>query len=160
MSHYGEALDDIMERYPGKPEYLIFMLQDIQATYGYISKESMQMACDRTDVPLTQGYSVATFYQSFRLDPTGEHEIRVCSGTACHLKGSQRMVEELSRRLKVQPGETTEDMRYTVETVGCVGACALGPLVVIEGEYHSNVTPDQLGKIIKKKSSKRPKERA
>ena len=99
MSHYAEALDEIMERYPGQPEYLIFMLQDIQAKYGYISKDSMLLACDRAGVPLTQGYSVATFYQSFRLDPKGEHEIRVCSGTACHLKGSSRLVEELKRRL-------------------------------------------------------------
>ena len=149
MSHYGEALDDIMERYPGQPEYLIFMLQDIQATYGYISKESMQMACDRTDVPLTQGYSVATFYQSFRLDPTGEHEIRVCSGTACHLKGSQRMVEELGRRLGVQPGGTTDDMRYTLSTVNCVGACALAPVVVEDEEYQSNMTAKKLEKQLK-----------
>jgi len=149
MSHYGEALDDIMERYPAQTEYLIFMLQDIQATYGYISKESMQMACDRTDVPLTQGYSVATFYQSFRLDPTGEHEIRVCSGTACHLKGSQRMVEELSRRLDVAPGETTEDMRYTLNTVNCVGACALATVVVVDEEYQSNMTAKKLEKQLK-----------
>ena len=149
MSHYGEALDEIMERYPEQPEYLIFMLQDIQSEYGYISKESMQLACDRTGVPLTQGYSVATFYQSFRLDPKGEHEIRVCSGTACHLNGSKRLVEELERRLKVKAGETTEDMRYTLNTVNCVGACALAPVVVVDDEYQSNVTPKKMEKQLK-----------
>jgi len=150
MSHYGEELDVIMERYPGQPEYLIFMLQDIQGTYGYISKESMQMACERTGVPLTQGYSVATFYQSFRLDPKGEHEIRVCSGTACHLKGSRRLVEELERRLGVEAGETTEDQRYTINTVNCVGACALAPVVVVDDEPQPNMTAKKLEKHLKK----------
>ena len=149
MTHYGEELDVIMERYPGQPEYLIFMLQDIQGTYGYISKESMQLACDRVGVPLTQGYSVATFYQSFRLDPKGEHEIRVCSGTACHLKGSQRLVEDLERRLGVQAGETTEDLRYTITTVNCVGACALAPVVVVDDEPQPNMTARKLEKHLK-----------
>ena len=149
MPHYGEALDEIMERYPGQPEYLIFMLQDIQATYGYISKESMQLVCDRADVPLTQGYSVATFYQSFRLDPTGEHEIRVCSGTACHLKGSNRIVEQLERRLDVKAGQTTADMRYTFNTVNCVGACALAPVVVVDEEYQSNMSVKKLERSLK-----------
>ena len=150
MRHHGEALDEIMERYPSQPEYLIFMLQDIQSAYGYISRESMQMVCDRADVPLTQGYSVATFYQSFRLDPTGEHEIRVCSGTACHLKGSGRMVEELERRLDGKVGETTQDMRYTLNTVNCVGACALAPVVVVDEEYQSNMTAKKLERRLKK----------
>lgn len=150
MRHYGEALDEIMERYPDQPEYLIFMLQDIQSTYGYISKESMQVVCDLAGVPLTQGYSVATFYQSFRLDPTGEHEIRVCSGTACHLKGSGRMVEELERRLDVKVGETTDDMRYTLNTVNCVGACALAPVVVVDEEYQSSMTAKKLERHLKK----------
>ena len=144
MSYHAEAIDEIMERYPGQPEYLIFMLQDIQAKYGYLSEESMQLACDRTGVPLTQGYSVATFYQSFRLDPKGEHEIRVCCGTACHLKGSHRMVEELERRLGVNAGGTTDDMRYTLNTVNCVGACALAPVVVVDDEYQANMTAKKL----------------
>jgi NADH-quinone oxidoreductase subunit E len=149
MSYFSEALDEIIERYPGQSEYLITMLQDIQANYGYISKESMQLACDRVGVPLTQGYSVATFYQSFRLDPKGEHEIRVCSGTACHLKGSQRLVEELERRLGVPAGGTTEDMRYTLNTVNCVGACALAPVVVVDDEPQPNMTAKKLEKQLK-----------
>jgi NADH-quinone oxidoreductase subunit E len=150
MSYDGEALDEIMERYPGQPEYLIIMLQDIQSSYGYISKESMQLACDRAGVPLTQGYSVTTFYQSFRLDPKGEHEIRVCSGTACHLKGSQRLVEELERRLGVHAGETTADMRYTLNTVNCVGACALAPVMVVDDEPQPNMTAKKLENHLKK----------
>ena len=101
MNHPGIVIDDILERYPESPEYLIFLLQDIQSSYGYISPEAMQLVCDHTGVPETQAYSVATFYQSFRLDPQGEHEIRVCLGTACHLKGGQRIVEELERKLDI-----------------------------------------------------------
>ncbi len=140
MKHQVEFIDDILERYPEKPEFLIFLLQDIQSEYGYISKESMQMVSDYTGVPLTQAYSVATFYQSFRLEPTGEHELRVCLGTACHLKGGQRIVEDLERKLNINCGETTEDMKYTLETVNCVGACALAPIMVINDKVHGKMT--------------------
>lgn len=149
MLQQNVQIDEIIERYPDKPEYLIFLLQDIQASYGYISPEAMQLACDRIGVPLTQGYSVATFYQSFRLDPSGEHEIRVCLGTACHLKGGQRLVEDLQRRLNVQAGGTTEDMRFTLSTVNCVGACALAPVVVVNDEYQPNATSKKLEKYLK-----------
>jgi NADH-quinone oxidoreductase subunit E len=149
MEHYGVQLDEIIERYPDKPEYLIFLLQDIQSSYGYISPDAMQQACERTGVPLTQGYSVATFYQSFRLDPSGEHEIRVCLGTACHLNGGQRIVEDLERRLNIKPGETTADMRFTLNTVNCVGACALAPVVVLDNEYHPNATARKIEKQLK-----------
>lgn len=148
MNH-GQAMDDILDRYPARPEYLIFMLQDIQSSYGYISPEFMEQACDRAGVPLTQGYAVATFYQSFRLEPSGEHEIRVCQGTACHLKGAHRIVEDLERRLQVKPGETTPDLRFTLNTVNCVGACALAPVVVVDNEYKSNMTAKKLERHLK-----------
>ncbi len=149
MSHPGVMLDEIMEKYPAKPEYLIFLLQDIQTSCGYIPSDAMQLACDRTGVPLTQAYSVATFYQSFRLDPVGEHEIKVCLGTACHLKGGPRLVEELQRRLGVGPGETTPDMKVTLNTVNCVGACALAPVVVIDDKYQANMTSKKLERQLK-----------
>lgn len=148
MKEVAAELEEIMERYPGQPEYLIFYLQDIQSEYGYISQESMQEVCDRIGVPLTQAYAVATFYQSFRLDPRGEHEIRVCLGTACHLKGGQRIVEELERRIGISPGETTDDLRYTLSTVNCVGACALAPVVVVDEEYQPNSTAKKLEKYL------------
>ncbi len=148
MKQVAAELDEIMERYPNQPEYLIFYLQDIQSEYGYISQESMQEVCDRIGVPLTQAYAVATFYQSFRLDPRGEHEIRVCLGTACHLKGGQRIVQELERRIGISPGETTPDLRYTLSTVNCVGACALAPVVVVDDEYQPNITAKKLEKYL------------
>ena len=142
-------IDEIIERYPGKPEYLIFLLQDIQAAFNYISSEALSLVCDHTGVPLSRAYAVATFYQSFSLEPKGEHEIKVCQGTACHLKGSPRLVEDLERRLGISPGQTTEDLQFTLETVNCLGCCALSPVVVVDGEYHSQATARKLDKILK-----------
>lgn len=146
----GLEVEDIIEKYPQKPEYLIFMLQDIQKQFGYISPKNMDRISDYAGVPMTQTYSVATFYQSFRLEPQGEHEIRVCLGTACHLKGGQRIVEDLERRLDVEAGSTTADMKYTLNTVNCLGACALAPVVVMDGEYHPLMTAQKLEKHLKK----------
>ncbi|MCF8026464.1 MAG: NAD(P)H-dependent oxidoreductase subunit E [Desulfobacteraceae bacterium] len=149
MNTQEASIDEILEHYPGSPEYLIFLLQDVQKNYGYISPDSMQLICDRTGVPESQAYSVATFYQSFRLEPQGEHDIKVCLGTACHLKGGRRILDELKRRLNVEPGETTPDMKFTYTSVNCLGACALGPMVVIDGEYHPHTTVKKLEKQLK-----------
>lgn len=146
MTDQSLYIDEMTDQYPTKPEYLIVLLQDIQKKYGYISYETMRLACEHTKVPLTQAYSVATFYQSFRLEPLGEHEIKVCLGTACHLKGAQRIVEEIERKLKVASGGTTEDMRFTLNTVNCVGACALAPVVSIDDKYHPNATSKKINK--------------
>ncbi len=141
-------IDEIIERYPGEPEYLIFLLQDIQAAFNYVSPEALALVCDHTGVPLSRAYAVATFYQSFSLEPKGEHEIKVCQGTACHLKGAPRLVEDLQRRLGISPGQTSPDLRYTLETVNCLGCCALSPVVVVDGEYHSQATARKLDKIL------------
>ncbi len=143
-------IDEIIDSYPGRPEYLIFLLQDIQAAFNYISPEALALVCDHTGVPLSRAYSVATFYKSFSLEPKGEHEIRVCQGTACHLKGSPRLVEELERRLGIQAGQTTPDLRFTLETVNCLGCCALSPVVVVDGEYHSQATARKLNQILER----------
>ncbi len=146
-----QHIDDIMDRYPSKPEYLIGLLQDIQEQHGYISREAMALASEHTRVPLTQAYSVATFYQSFRLEPPGEHEIKVCLGTACHLKGGQDLVDGLSRSLNVAPGDTTDDLMFTLSTVNCVGACAIAPVALVDEDYHADATmktfEKELGKI-------------
>jgi NADH-quinone oxidoreductase subunit E len=142
-------IDEMMDQYPAKPEYLIVILQEIQNKYGFISGDAMRLASDHVHVPLTQAYAVATFYQSFRLDPVGEHEIKVCLGTACHLKGGQRLVEDLERKLHVESGGTTEDMRFTLNTVNCVGACALAPVVSVDNQYHPNATAKKMQKVLK-----------
>lgn len=142
-------LDDIIERYPGQPDYLIFLLQDIQAAFNFVSPEALQLVCDHTGVPLSQAYAVATFYQSFSLEPKGEHEIKVCLGTACHLKGAPRLVEELERRLGVKPGGTTDDLQFSLDTVNCLGACALAPVMVVDEQYKPSVTTKKLDKMLK-----------
>ena len=145
-------IDDILERYPGEPRYLISLLQDVQANYHYISEENMNLVCDHVGVPLTQAWSVATFYKTFSLEPRGEHEIKVCLGTACHLKGSQRLVDNLARALAIQPGQTTPDLKVSLETVNCLGACAIAPVAVVDETYHAKMTALKMDKILKKLS--------
>jgi NADH-quinone oxidoreductase subunit E len=149
VSIHTVDLDEILDRYPGDPQFLITLLQDVQTEYSFISKESMQLVCDHVGVPLTQAWSVATFYKSFSLEPRGEHEIKVCMGTACHLKGSGRIAESITRMLGIGPGQTTEDLKFTLETVNCLGACALAPVVVVDREYHANMTARKMEKLIK-----------
>jgi NADH-quinone oxidoreductase subunit E len=143
-------IDDIIERYPGKPDSLIFLLQDIQSAYNYISPEAMTLVCDHTGVPLTQAYAVATFYKSFSLEPKGEHEVRVCLGTACHLKGGERIAESLERDLGIERGHTTGDLKFSLETVNCLGACALAPVVMIDEEYLGGATQRSTKNFLKK----------
>jgi len=146
-------IDTILESYPGDSRYLIGLLQDVQAEFNFISEENMTLICDHVGVPLTQAWAVATFYKSFSLEPRGEHEIKVCLGTACHLKGGQRLVDNLSRELGIQPGETTQDLRFTLDTVNCLGACALAPVAVVDEEYQAQVTSRKLNKVIKNLSA-------
>ena len=153
MKEQSIDIDNILEQYPGEPRYLISLLQDVQANYHYISEENMNLVCDHAGVPLTQAWSVATFYKAFSLEPKGEHEIKVCMGTACHLKGGQRLVDNLSRKLDIAPGETTEDLKVSLETVNCLGACALAPVAVADDKYHAKVTSNKLNKILKKFST-------
>ena len=153
MKQDVKDIDTILESYPGDSRYLIGLLQDVQAEFNFISEENMTLICDHVGVPLTQAWAVATFYKSFSLEPRGEHEIKVCLGTACHLKGGQRLVDNLSRELGIQPGETTQDLRFTLDTVNCLGACALAPVAVVDEEYQAQVTSRKLNKVIKNLSA-------
>lgn len=150
MSKGQISIDDIIERYPGKPESLIFLLQDIQSAYNYVSPTAMNLVCDHVGIPLTQAYAVATFYKSFSLEPKGEHEIRVCLGTACHLKGAERIAAGLERDLDVERGRTTKDQKFTLETVNCLGACAMAPMVMIDEDYIGEATQGSVRKYLKK----------
>ncbi len=146
-------IDNILEKYPGEPRFLISLLQDVQANYHYISEENMGLVCDHVGVPITQAWSVATFYKAFSLEPRGEHEIKVCLGTACHLKGGQRLVDNLVRELDIQPGQTTPNLKLTLETVNCLGACAIAPVAVVDERYHSKMTARKMDKILIKLSN-------
>lgn len=144
------ALDEIFERHELFSESLIAVLQDIQEHYHYLSEENIKEVAERFDMPLSQVFSVANFYNAFSLKPKGKCIIQVCRGTACHVRGAPRILEELERLLGIKDGETTEDNEFSLETLNCLGACALGPIIVINGEYHGNMTLEQVSKLINK----------
>ena len=131
-----------------QPRQLIEVLQDIQEAEGYIPEDGMRVVSAELGVPLIEVYRVASFYKAFSLTPRGKHLLTVCTGTACHVRGSLRLLDELQGQLNVRPGETTEDQQFTLEAVNCLGACALGPVVVLDGQYHDHMTPGKLRNLI------------
>lgn len=139
----------ILANYDRNPENVLLVLEDIQLEFKYLSEDNLYLVADYFGLPLSRVYSLATFYKSFSLRPKGEHHICVCTGTACHVRGAERIVERVTQELGIKPGETSSDMRFSLETVNCLGACALGPLVVIDGKYHGKVTSAKVDKIIK-----------
>jgi NADH-quinone oxidoreductase subunit E len=140
----------IMERENRGRESLISILEKIQAKYSYLPKEALQIVAERTGSSLTDVYGVATFYKAFSLEPRGKHLISVCLGTACHVQGGPKIAEEFERLLQIKAGGTTEDREFTLETVNCLGACALGPVAVVDGHYFSMVTTSKVSEILEK----------
>ena len=143
-----ENVSRIVEDYAGKFGGLISILQQIQARYGYLPPDALTVVADKTGRSLTDVYGVATFFHSFSLQPRGKHVCSVCLGTACHVRGGPVIAEEFTRALGVKPGETTPSRDFTLETVNCLGACALGPIVVVDGHYFSNVSPVKVKEIL------------
>ncbi|UCF78007.1 MAG: NAD(P)H-dependent oxidoreductase subunit E [Candidatus Eiseniibacteriota bacterium] len=129
---------------------LIYILEDIQAKYGYLPADALRAVAEKTGRSLVDIYGVATFYRSFSLKPRGRHLVSVCLGTACHVRSAPIIAEEFERQLGIAAGETTTDREFTLETVNCLGACALGPIVVVDGHYFSNVNVATVKKIIQK----------
>ena len=128
---------------------LISILQDIQGEYRYLPEEALRIVAGELGLPLIQVYGVATFFKAFSLEPRGEHIVSVCMGTACHVRGAPAVLDEFKRRLDVEAGQTTRDGQYTLETVNCVGACALGPVVVMDDTYHGQMSAGKIKKILK-----------
>lgn len=145
----SKTIDKIIDNHGAEQEMLIAMLQDIQAEYNYLPRPALLRLHGRLDIPLTRIYEVATFYKAFSLDPKGDHICQVCLGTACHLRGGPRIVDAFERELKVGVGGTTKDGKFTLETVNCLGACALAPLVKVNEKFHSKVRPDRVKKLVK-----------
>jgi NADH-quinone oxidoreductase subunit E len=129
---------------------MIAVLQDIQEAFNYLPKEALKTAGKSLGIPFSRVYEVATFYNSFSLKPRGEHIVKVCMGTACHVRGAASIQDKMERILGIMPGETSADKKFTLETVNCVGACALGPVVVIDTEYHGQMTMAKVDKIVGK----------
>jgi len=134
-------IESIVNRYDGEVGMLIPMMQDLQAECGYLPVEHLRCLAGRLNVPLSRIYAVATFYASFRLAPKGAHEVTLCMGTVCYLKGAPRICQAISKEFRVEPGGTTRDRLFTFQAVNCMGACAVAPVMVVDGEYYDGVTP-------------------
>ena len=142
-----EQLHAILVPYEGRKDKLIPILQQVQGEYGYLSEESMAAIAKVTGLPESRVYAVASFYAQFRFKPTGKHKVMVCRGTACHVQGAKRILEETERQLGITEGETTEDLEYTLETVACIGCCALAPCVMIDEEVEAKLTPKKVTEL-------------
>ena len=146
-----EKLIELLEKFKTEQGSLIGLLQDIHEEFGYLPEEYLREASKYLEIPLSRFYSLVTFYSTFRLEPIGKHHICACVGTACHVRGAPLIVDTIERELGIKAGETSADGEYTLDVVNCVGACALGPLVTVDGEFHGKMTQKSIKKLMKKK---------
>jgi NADH-quinone oxidoreductase subunit E len=140
--------DEILESYPREEASLIQILQDVHRAYNYLPCDVLMKVSEALSVPLAKVFSVSTFYKAFSLEPQGDTVVRVCMGTACHIRGGPQLVDELARQLGIQAGETTEDMKFTVKTVNCVGACAMAPVLIVGEKYQGNAKAVKVAKYL------------
>ena len=146
----NERIDRIIEKYNNNASSLIQVMLDIQSENHWLPKEALERISQKLQVPLTRIQHIATFYKAFSLVPKGRHEIHVCTGTACHVRGAPRLLDSIQDVIGIKPGETDMDLKFTLETVNCVGCCALGPVMVIDGEYHGKMAPANSEGVLKK----------
>ncbi len=145
-----KKLNKLLDKNEKERVSLIGLLQDIHEEFGYLPEEYLREASKRLNIPLSRFYSLVTFYSTFRLEPIGKHHICACVGTACHVRGAPLIVDTIERELGIKAGETSADGEYTLDVVNCVGACALGPLVTVDGEFHGKMTQKTVKKLMKK----------
>lgn len=153
MASEDKLVKEIIARYDGDVGMLIPMMQDIQAKQGYLPAEQLRLLGECLDVPLMRLYSVATFYSSFRLAPKGQHEVTLCMGTVCYLKGAGDISNAICKEFDVEPAGTTADRLFTLQAVNCVGACALAPVMIVDGKYYDGVTVESAVEILNGLSS-------
>ncbi|MEA1926706.1 MAG: NADH-quinone oxidoreductase subunit NuoE [Candidatus Auribacterota bacterium] len=145
----------ILERYPNAGrDSLIPILQQVQEDQGYLSREAVLSVGRHLSLPASKIYGVATFYNQFRFQPQGRYHIQVCRGTACHVKGSAAILERVQRELKIQPDETSRDGLFSLEVVACIGACGLAPVISVNGEFHANLSSEDIPGILEKYQKK------
>ena len=144
----------IIDKYHSDKGFLVPILQDVQREYNYLNREALNLVSAFLEVPISQLYELGTFYKAFSLEPRGRHEMKLCTGTACHVRGAPLIKDNIERILQIQVGETTPDLEFTFETVNCLGACALGPILVVDGEYHGNLSISKTNRILKKLGKK------
>jgi NADH-quinone oxidoreductase subunit E len=140
----------ILDRHRNGASSLLAVMEEIQGRYRYLPREALIMVSERIPVSLSQVYSVATFYNAFSLEPQGRHRCQVCTGTACHVRGAMQILDRLETQLGLAAGETSEDLEYTLQTVNCLGACALGPILVADGGYEGMMTSVKVDKLLKR----------
>ena len=140
MGDQIHLIKEIVDRYDSEVGMLIPMMQDLQGRHGYLPAEQLHALAKQLDLPLSRIYAVATFYSSFRLAPKGAHEVTLCMGTVCYLKGAPHICEAISKEFSVEPGGTTRDRLFSLQGVNCVGACAVAPVMLVDGEYYHGVT--------------------
>lgn len=145
-----DKVDKILARYGYDESLLVSILQDIQVQFNYLPKDVLVRVSRDLKIPVTQVYSVATFFKAFSLKPRGRHLVRVCLGTACHVRGAARIVDKIELELGIKAGETTKDKKFTMERVNCIGACALGPMVVVDEQYFGGMTIDKVKPLLEK----------
>ena len=144
------VVDEIIEKHGYQETSLIGILQDVQGKMNYLPRKALMQVAKRLSIPLTRIYEVATFYKAFSLEPRGKYSIQVCLGTACHVRGGVRVLDYLENRLDVKAGGTTKDMAFTLLSVNCLGACALGPIMVIDKKYYGKINTNKIESILKK----------
>ena len=145
----NERIDRIIDKHNSAPSALIQILLEIQKENHWLPREALERVSERLNVPFSRILHIATFYKAFSMVPGGRHEVHICMGTACHVRGAPLVLEELERKLGIKAGDTTEDLEFSIETVNCLGACALGPIVVVDGKYYGNMNPAKVEKMLK-----------
>lgn len=141
-------IEKVIKNYPPEKRYLLAILQDLQREFNYLPRQAISRTADYLLVPVSKVYSLATFYKAFSLVPKGRFNIRVCDGTACHIKGSSVLIDQIRSTLGISPGETSPDGEFSLETVNCLGACAIAPVMLINGKVHAKVSTGIVGEII------------
>lgn len=145
-----KEIDRVLEKYGSDPADILGILMDIQEKERYLPRETLDYLSKKLALPISRLYRMATFYEALSLKPLGRHQIHVCMGTACHVRGAARILDKLESQLSIKPGEVTPDLNFGLKTVNCVGACALGPVVQVNGEYHGNMSALKIDRMLKK----------
>ena len=145
LTNIKKQLDDILSRYSKNRENLIPLLQEVQEGFGYLPEEAMELVADFLKLSNSTIYAVSTFYSQFKFTPTGKRLVKICRGTACHVRGGAQVLREVEKQLDIKPGETTKDLEYTLELIACFGSCALAPVMVIDNTVYGRMTTTKVG---------------
>jgi len=155
MHSYNSKIESLTKKHSSERKALLPILRDIQAEYNFLPQEALILVSEFLNIPLIDIVGVATFYRAFSLEPRGKHTVTVCLGTACHVRGGPKVLEEFERKLNIMTGHTTEDKEFTLETVNCFGCCAIGPVVVVDKDYYAEINIRKVDSILKKYRKKK-----